>query len=63
METAGTNEPLGRWGGRPALEITMFMRALMLTPYIAIASSLVLAATIAVVCYSQRALPGVGNTA
>ncbi len=41
----------------------MWMQALMLTPYIAIASSFVLAVTIAVVCYSQRALPGVGNTA
>ncbi len=31
----------------------MLMQALLLTPYIAIASSLVLTVTIAAICYSQ----------
>ena len=38
----------------------MWMQALMLTPYIAIASSFALAATVAAVCCSQPAPRGVG---
>jgi hypothetical protein len=43
--------------------MTMWMQALMLTPYIAIASSFVLAATVAIVCYSQRGVGEAGYTA
>ena len=41
----------------------MWMQALMLTPYVAIASSLALAVTVAVVCCSQPAPRGVGFAA
>ena len=41
----------------------MFMEALQLTPYIAMASSLVLAATVAVICCSQSAPRSDGFTA
>jgi hypothetical protein len=41
----------------------MWIQALMLTPYIAIASSFALAITVAVVCCSQPAPRGVGFTA
>jgi hypothetical protein len=41
----------------------MWMQALMLTPYIAIASSLALAATVAAVCGSQHAPRAEGFTA
>jgi hypothetical protein len=37
---------------------TMWMQALMLTPYVAIASSVVLAVTVVLVCYSQHASHG-----
>ena len=35
----------------------MWTQALMLTPYLAIASSLVLAVTVAMVCYGQARSP------
>jgi hypothetical protein len=41
----------------------MWIQALMLTPYIAIASSLALAITVAVVCCSQPVPRGTGFTA
>ena len=41
----------------------MWMKALMLTPYIAIAASFALAATVAAVCCSQPTPRGVGFTA
>ena len=41
----------------------MWMHALMLTPYIAIASSVVLAATVAIVCFSQPVPRGAGFAA
>jgi hypothetical protein len=41
----------------------MWMQALTLTPYIAIASSLALAVTVAAVCCSQSTPRGVGFTA
>ena len=41
----------------------MLMEAFLLTPYLAIASSLVLAATVAAVCYSQPAPRRAGFTA
>ena len=41
----------------------MLMEAFLLTPYLAMASSLVLAATVAVICYSQSAPRGNGFTA
>ncbi|MEA2980404.1 MAG: hypothetical protein QOF91_175 [Alphaproteobacteria bacterium] len=41
----------------------MWMQALMLTPYIAIASSLALAITVAVVCCGQSARRGTGFSA
>ena len=41
----------------------MWMQALMLTPYIAIASSLALAVTVAAVCWSQSTPRGTGFTA
>ena len=41
----------------------MWMEALLLTPYLAIASSLALAATVAVVCCSQSTPRGAGFTA
>jgi hypothetical protein len=41
----------------------MWMQALMLTPYIAIASSFALAVTVAVVCCGQTTRRGAGFTA
>ena len=41
----------------------MLMEAFLLTPYLAIASSLALAATVAAICYSQSAPRGAGFTA
>ena len=41
----------------------MLMEAFLLTPYLAIASSLVLAGTVAVICCSQSAPRGGGFTA
>jgi hypothetical protein len=41
----------------------MWMQVLMLTPYIAIASSFALAVTVAAVCCSQSTPRGVGFTA
>ena len=38
----------------------MLMQAFQLTPYLAIGSSLVLAATVAVICFSQPAPRGAG---
>lgn len=44
-------------------EVTMWMQALMFTPYIAIASSLALGVTVAAVCCSQSNPRGLGFTA
>jgi hypothetical protein len=41
----------------------MWIQALMLTPDVAIASSVVLAVTVAVVCYNPRAPCGTGFAA
>jgi len=41
----------------------MLMEAFLLTPYLAIASSLALAATVVAVCYSQSTPRGTGFTA
>ena len=41
----------------------MLMEAFLLTPYLAMASSLVLAATVAVICCSQSAPRDAGFTA
>ena len=41
----------------------MLMEAFLLTPYLAMASSLVLAATVAAICYSQSMPRGAGFTA
>lgn len=41
----------------------MWMQALMLSPYIALASSVVLAVTVAVVCYGQRGIHEAGYAA
>jgi hypothetical protein len=58
------NERLGRPLARqPTPESAMLMEAFLLTPYLAIASSLVLAATVAAVCCSQSTPRGIGFTA
>jgi hypothetical protein len=41
-------------------EVTMWIQALMLTPYVAIAASLALGVTVAAVCCTQPAPRGVG---
>lgn len=41
----------------------MWMQALMLSPYIALVSSFVLAVTVAVVCYRERGIHEAGYTA
>jgi hypothetical protein len=41
----------------------MLMEAFLLTPYLAVASSLALAATVVAVCYSQSTPRGAGFTA
>jgi hypothetical protein len=41
----------------------MLMEAFLLTPYLAMASSLVLAATVAIICCSQSVPRGAGFTA
>jgi hypothetical protein len=43
--------------------MTMWMQALMLSPYIALASSFVLPVTVAVVCYRERGVHAAGYTA
>ena len=60
----GTNTSAGRWRGNTHhLESAMLMEAFLLTPYLAIASSLALAATVVAVCYSQSTPRGAGFTA
>jgi hypothetical protein len=49
----GTKDLPSRWQGRQLSEVPMLMQAFLLTPYLAIASSLALAATVAAICCSH----------
>ena len=55
------DRPLARQ--QPTPESAMLMEAFLLTPYLAIASSLALAATVTAVCCSQSTPRGTGFTA
>jgi hypothetical protein len=55
------DRPLARQ--QPTPESAMLMEAFLLTPYLAMASSLVLTATVAAICCSQSAPRDAGFTA